>query len=154
MELAAVAVSSPNNDLGHALGGAIYSCCVLRVGPLRDRVIFSKNNSGPSPSLPSASTGQLTPRALPLARTSAETNPLSGQQLFPSSTLANMGAGSSVQGAKSTPLGFRFNELLPSPEGAKFKLAVVQFKVPDAKNGGSDKGPMATALTPSRLPTA
>jgi len=52
-----------------------------------------------------------------------------------------MGAGSSVPGAKGTPLGFRFNELLPSPEGAKFKLAVVQFKVPGATNGGSDKGP-------------
>merc|ERR1719502_83261 len=35
----------------------------------------------------------------------------------------------------------RYNELRPSPEGAKFKLAVVQFKVPGAKNGGSDKGP-------------
>jgi len=46
-----------------------------------------------------------------------------------------------VPGAKSTSLGFRFNALLPSPEGAKFKLAVVQYKVTDAKNGGSDKGP-------------
>ena len=35
----------------------------------------------------------------------------------------------------------RANTLLPSPPGAKYKLAVVQFKVPGAKNGGSDKGP-------------
>jgi len=50
-----------------------------------------------------------------------------------------MGAGASA--IKSTPLGYRANELLPSPEGAKYKLCVVQFKVPGAKNGGSDKGP-------------
>merc|ERR1719160_1612915 len=35
----------------------------------------------------------------------------------------------------------RYNELRPSPEGAKFKLCVVEFNVPGAKNGGSDKGP-------------
>merc|ERR1719375_118571 len=35
----------------------------------------------------------------------------------------------------------RYNTLRESPAGAKFKLAVVQFKVPNAKNGGSDKGP-------------
>jgi len=35
----------------------------------------------------------------------------------------------------------RFNELRPSPEGAEFKLCVVEFNVPGAKNGGSDKGP-------------
>ena len=35
----------------------------------------------------------------------------------------------------------RFNTLLPSPEGGCKKLAVVQFKVPGAKNGGTDKGP-------------
>ena len=35
----------------------------------------------------------------------------------------------------------RFNTLLPSPEGSCKKLAVVQFKVPGAKNGGTDKGP-------------
>jgi len=35
----------------------------------------------------------------------------------------------------------RFNVLQKSPEGATFKLCVVQFKVPGAKNGGSDKGP-------------
>jgi hypothetical protein len=51
---------------------------------------------------------------------------------------ANMGAGSSLV---ATPMGYRANGLLPSPEGAMFKLAVVQFKVPGAKNGGSDKGP-------------
>ena len=49
-----------------------------------------------------------------------------------------MGAGSSLV---ATPMGYRANTLLPSPEGAMFKLAVVQFKVPGAKNGGSDKGP-------------
>jgi hypothetical protein len=35
----------------------------------------------------------------------------------------------------------RYNELRPSPEGAKYKLCVVEFNVPGAKNGGSDKGP-------------
>ena len=35
----------------------------------------------------------------------------------------------------------RYNTLLPSPADAKYKLAVLQFKVPGAKNGGSDKGP-------------
>jgi hypothetical protein len=35
----------------------------------------------------------------------------------------------------------RYNTLMPSPAGAKYKLAVVQFSVPGAKNGGSHKGP-------------
>jgi hypothetical protein len=35
----------------------------------------------------------------------------------------------------------RYNTLLPSPEHAKYKLAVVEFNVPGAKNGGTDKGP-------------
>merc|ERR1719375_1728104 len=35
----------------------------------------------------------------------------------------------------------RYNELRPSPAGAKYKLCVVEFNVPGAKNGGSDKGP-------------
>eukprot|EP00634_Sargassococcus_sp_CCMP2135_P009459 CAMPEP_0198644624 /NCGR_PEP_ID=MMETSP1467-20131203/744_1 /TAXON_ID=1462469 /ORGANISM="unid. sp., Strain CCMP2135" /LENGTH=212 /DNA_ID=CAMNT_0044380085 /DNA_START=59 /DNA_END=694 /DNA_ORIENTATION=+ len=35
----------------------------------------------------------------------------------------------------------RYNELLKSPEGAKYKLCVVEFNVPGAKNGGTDKGP-------------
>lgn len=35
----------------------------------------------------------------------------------------------------------RYNSLMPSPPDAKYTLAVVQFKVPGAKNGGSDKGP-------------
>eukprot|EP00966_Prymnesium_polylepis_P047684 1104814-Prymnesium_polylepis.1 len=35
----------------------------------------------------------------------------------------------------------RYNTLRPSPPDAKYKLCVVQFKVPGAKNGGSDKGP-------------
>ena len=35
----------------------------------------------------------------------------------------------------------RYNTLLPSPAGAKYSLAVVQFKVPGHPNGGSDKGP-------------
>merc|ERR1719375_1468190 len=41
----------------------------------------------------------------------------------------------------STNMPERFNTLQKSPENAKYKLAVVQFKVPGAKNGGSDKGP-------------
>ena len=35
----------------------------------------------------------------------------------------------------------RYNTLREKPSGAKYKLCVVQFKVPGAKNGGSDKGP-------------
>merc|ERR1719421_1057765 len=35
----------------------------------------------------------------------------------------------------------RYNTLRDSPADAKYKMAVVQFKVPGAKNGGSDKGP-------------
>jgi len=35
----------------------------------------------------------------------------------------------------------RYNTLQPSPANAKYKLCVVQFKVPGAKNGGTDKGP-------------
>merc|ERR1719238_2465559 len=35
----------------------------------------------------------------------------------------------------------RYNTLQASPADAKYKLCVVQFKVPNAKNGGSDKGP-------------
>ena len=38
-------------------------------------------------------------------------------------------------------MGTRYNTLRASPADAKYKLAVVQFKVPGAKNGGSDKGP-------------
>jgi hypothetical protein len=45
-------------------------------------------------------------------------------------------------GMKYTSMKYpRSNTKLPSPAGAKYKLAVVQFKVPGAKNGGSDKGP-------------
>merc|ERR1719440_2012463 len=35
----------------------------------------------------------------------------------------------------------RYNTLRPSPPGAKYKLAVVEFNMPRAKNGGTDKGP-------------
>jgi len=35
----------------------------------------------------------------------------------------------------------RRNTLQDQPENPKYKLCVVQFKVPEAKNGGSDKGP-------------
>ncbi|EGB11532.1 hypothetical protein AURANDRAFT_21659, partial [Aureococcus anophagefferens] len=41
----------------------------------------------------------------------------------------------------AAPSGERYNTLLPSPAGAKYALAVVQFKVPGHPNGGSDKGP-------------
>ena len=51
--------------------------------------------------------------------------------------IASMSA--SQAAAAATPV--RYNTLRPSPPNAKFKLAVVQFKVPGAKNGGSDKGP-------------
>merc|ERR1719453_1289874 len=37
--------------------------------------------------------------------------------------------------------GPRYNELMPSPAGAECKCCVVEFNVPGAKNGGSDKGP-------------
>lgn len=35
----------------------------------------------------------------------------------------------------------RHNELLPSPPAALHKLCVVEFNVPGALNGGTDKGP-------------
>merc|ERR1719181_1654147 len=50
-----------------------------------------------------------------------------------------MGCGGSKPEEPPAPV--RYNTLRPSPADAKYKLAVVQFKVPDAKNGGSDKGP-------------
>jgi hypothetical protein len=37
--------------------------------------------------------------------------------------------------------GPRYNTLLPSPPNAAVKCCVVEFNVPGAKNGGSDKGP-------------
>merc|ERR1719316_675683 len=43
--------------------------------------------------------------------------------------------------AKPSSGGARYNTLRESPPDAKYKLCVVQFKVPGAKNGGSDKGP-------------
>ena len=48
------------------------------------------------------------------------------------------GNNSSAAGVNSHP---RANELLASPASAKYKLCVVEFNVPGAKNGGSDKGP-------------
>jgi len=50
-----------------------------------------------------------------------------------------MMAGNTEIAAKIKPE--RYNVKRENPADAKFKLAVVQFKVPDAKNGGSDKGP-------------
>ena len=50
-----------------------------------------------------------------------------------------MGLGYTDMATKIKPE--RFNTLQASPAGAKYKLAVVQFKVPGAKNGGTDKGP-------------
>ena len=35
----------------------------------------------------------------------------------------------------------RFNTLMSQPKKIKFKLAVVQFSLPGAKNDGLDKGP-------------
>eukprot|EP00900_Chrysochromulina_parva_P003392 jgi/Chrpa1/13053/Chrysochromulina_OHIO_Genome00021428-RA len=49
--------------------------------------------------------------------------------------------GSGASSLVATPLGYRANVLLPSPADAKYQVCVVQFKVPNAKNGGSDKGP-------------
>jgi len=37
--------------------------------------------------------------------------------------------------------GPRHNTKLPNPADAKYKLAVIEFVIPGAKNGGSDKGP-------------
>jgi len=47
---------------------------------------------------------------------------------------------SALAGAK-TATGPRYNTLLDSPPGATIKACVVEFNVPGAKNGGSDKGP-------------
>ena len=49
--------------------------------------------------------------------------------------------GGAAPAKKGKASGTRYNTLRPSPPDAVFKLAVVQFKVPGAKNGGSDKGP-------------
>ena len=38
-------------------------------------------------------------------------------------------------------MGTRYNELMPAPAGAEYNLCVVEFEVPGAKNGGTDKGP-------------
>ena len=35
----------------------------------------------------------------------------------------------------------RYNTLMKSPAGAQIKCCVVEFNVPGAKNGGTDKGP-------------
>mmetsp|Transcript_21538 Transcript_21538/g.67565 ORF Transcript_21538/g.67565 Transcript_21538/m.67565 type:complete len:426 (+) Transcript_21538:1-1278(+) len=35
----------------------------------------------------------------------------------------------------------RYNELMPSPSEVKYKMCVVEFNVPGAANGGTDKGP-------------
>mmetsp|Transcript_73329 Transcript_73329/g.122469 ORF Transcript_73329/g.122469 Transcript_73329/m.122469 type:complete len:490 (+) Transcript_73329:18-1487(+) len=48
---------------------------------------------------------------------------------------------SALSGASKAPAGPRYNTLRPSPPDAKYKLAVVEFNVPGALNGGSDKGP-------------
>jgi hypothetical protein len=37
--------------------------------------------------------------------------------------------------------GPRYNELMSQPANPKYRLAVVEFNVPGAQNGGSDKGP-------------
>merc|ERR550514_1449147 len=55
-----------------------------------------------------------------------------------------MGCGGSTEAGTTDapkPTSTRYNTLRESPADAKYKLAVVQFKVPGAKNGGSDKGP-------------
>jgi len=47
-----------------------------------------------------------------------------------------------LQGIQYTATTYpRYNTLRESPANAKFKLAVIQFKVAGATNGGSDKGP-------------
>ena len=63
---------------------------------------------------------------------------MSGYQQLCAYNIA-MNAGKKDLAAQIKPK--RENALMASPADAKFKLAVVQFKVPGAKNGGSDKGP-------------
>ena len=70
--------------------------------------------------------------------------PADGTPLIPSPPSAtylwkNTGAG--IVSVASSGMEPRYNELLASPPNAKFKLCVVEFNVPGAKNGGSDKGP-------------
>jgi len=43
--------------------------------------------------------------------------------------------------AGKKPSGTRYNTLMPSPSSPEAKVCVVEFNVPGAKNGGSDKGP-------------
>jgi hypothetical protein len=49
-------------------------------------------------------------------------------------------AGLKIQALANFHSGKRYNTLLPSPEDPKYKLAVIEFSVPGAENGGSDKG--------------
>lgn len=57
----------------------------------------------------------------------------------PSGMFLSMGVGMPPMGTQAAPQ--RYNELLASDPNATFKLCVVEFNVPGAKNGGSDKGP-------------
>jgi hypothetical protein len=50
-------------------------------------------------------------------------------------------AGKSLMGQIKAQIATRYNELRPAPPGAKYKLCVVEFNVPGAVNGGTDKGP-------------
>ena len=52
-----------------------------------------------------------------------------------------LAAGAAMYASQASSVPVRHNELLPSPAKAPFKLAVVEFNVPGAANGGSDKGP-------------
>jgi len=54
-----------------------------------------------------------------------------------SAAVAGMALGYGMAESKEA----RYNTLLPSPKDAKIKACVVEFNVPGAKNGGSDKGP-------------
>jgi len=54
---------------------------------------------------------------------------------------AGLAAGAALYNQTATSKPARYNELMASPASPPFKLAVVEFNVPGAKNGGSDKGP-------------
>ena len=81
-------------------------------------------------------------RALSTSAAAAEV-PLAKRALVGSfaaaSGAAMMYASLAPQPAESKPA--RYNTLMPSPKGATIKCCVVEFNVPGAKNGGTDKGP-------------
>merc|ERR1719409_1651936 len=78
-----------------------------------------------------------------LLSSSAKPTAVSGAKLIAgaASAAAAAAAAAAYSYQAECKSGPRYNTLLPSSKDAKFKLCVVEFNVPGAKNGGTDKGP-------------